>query len=114
MTKETSKYWTPEAEQHYKRLLAGCRTFAQRHLVMTVRDLLKYNGRTKAGKRAIAQGRLRLAICTDEDLRELAYLEIITTEPIDFNKQAENFNSYKKLQEHIREKGIKGGELECR
>jgi len=113
MEKGVTKYWTPEQEKFWQRRLSGCRTFAQRNLVMTWRDLIKYDARTREGKKALAKARLRIAVATDDDLRELAYLETIMTKPIDFSKQAEIFNSYKKLQEHLREKGIKRGELEC-
>lgn len=109
-----SKHWTPEAEAYYEGLLARRPSFAERSLIMSLRDLLKYDGRSRGAKRAIAQARLRFSTASDEDLKELAYIETIMTEPIDFSKQAERFNNYKKLRDAIREKGIKRSELACR
>jgi hypothetical protein len=70
-----SKYWTPGREMEFEHRLEGCRTFAERHLVMLTRDVLKYDGRSKAAKAAIAQARLRLAVASDKDLEEMAELE---------------------------------------
>ena len=123
MEKGLSKYWTPEAEEHYKRLLAGCESFAQRDLVMNVRDLLKYDLRTKAGKAAVAQGRLRIAVATDEDLEEMASLAIVAENDKGIEKgmaieQLEPFQELKvkelkELQTRIRTRGIKRSELKC-
>ena len=75
MEKGISKYWTPEQEEAWVRRLEGYHTFATRHLLLAIRDLFKYDGRTKQAKRAIVQDKLRLATATDEELRELAELE---------------------------------------
>jgi len=113
MEKGLSKRWTPKLEGYYRKLLAGCRTFAERHLLMTVMDLLKYDGRTKEGKKAIARGRLRLATATDEELEELARLE--QTMPLRDNTPSvsERVEELKRERAEVREKGIKKGELEC-
>lgn len=108
-----SKYWTPEAEGYYSKILAGCNTFAQRHLVMLIRDILKYDGRSKLAKRAIAQARLRLATATNNDLEELVSLEIQMEEEGSLSFVPGRLTSYKQLQAHIRERGIKRSELEC-
>ncbi len=113
MEKGISKHWAPEQEEHYERLLAGCRTFAERHLLMTVMDLLKYDGRTKEGKKAIAQGRLRMATATDEDLEELARLEQEMPERDKRSSVSERVEELKKERAEIRAKGVKRGELEC-
>ena len=97
--------WTPEREAHFNMVLAQPMTFALRHLIMSVRDLLKYDGRTREAKRAIAQGRLRLSVASDEDLKELAYLET-EDEPIEF---AKSLNEYKKLRDEIKKKVCRNG-----
>jgi len=75
MEKGVSKYWTPGNEIKYEEHLKQCRNFAERHLTMLSRDLLKYDGRSNAAKRARAQARLRIASASDKDLEELAKLE---------------------------------------
>lgn len=113
MEKGISKDWTPQQERNYRRLLAGCRTFTERHLIMTVMDLLKYDGRTKEGKRAIAGGRLRLATATDKELEELAELEQVMPGQGKLVLVSDRVEELKKERDEIREKGIKKGELEC-
>lgn len=113
MEKGISKHWTPADEKHYNRLLGGCQTFAERHILMLARDVLKYDLRTQAGKRAVAQGKLRLATATDEELQDLATLEAqiySRDKPI---SATERLESLKQSRVRIRKKGIKKGELEC-
>jgi len=114
MEKGVSKYWTPEAEEHYKRLLAGCHTFAERDLLMSIRDLLKYDGRTKAAKRATAQARLRLATATDEDLAEMANLQAKRKKGDYPDSVERNLKRLKYVRAELKEKGIKRSELACR
>lgn len=111
MEKGLSKYWTPKAEEFYNKLLATCQTFAQRHLIMTIRDLLKYDGRTKEGKRAIAQGRLRIATVTDADIEELAKLETRMKGGGGPDSVPDKIEDYKRLRARVRERGIKRSEL---
>lgn len=116
-----SKYWTPEQEELYSQALASCKTFAQRDLVMSVRDLLKYDLRTKAGKRAIARGRLRIAVASDGDIEEMASIVVVAENEKRIEKgtntwellplQAAKVEDLKKLRSKIREKGIKKEEL---
>lgn len=113
MEKGLSKYWTPQAEEHYKTLLDACDDFAIRHLFMTIRDLLKYDGRSKEGKRAIAQARLRIATATDEELYKLALAEELYAMAHHLPPPQGRLEELKELRDKIREKGIKGGELEC-
>lgn len=113
MEKGISKYWTPELEDSYKKRLATCQTFAQRHLIMTIRDLLKYDGRTKESKRAVAQGRLRIVTATDTDIEELAKLEAQMKGGGGPASVPDRIEAYKRLKARIRERGIKGRELEC-
>lgn len=76
MEKGVHKTWTPGKELEFEERIKRCRTFAERHLTMLLRDVLKYDARSKEGKRAMTQARLRLAIASDEDLKELAELEV--------------------------------------
>lgn len=108
MEKGVCKTWAPEQEELWARRLKGCRSFAERYLVMSVRDLLKYDGRTKQAKRAIAQCRLRLATATDQDLEEIAKLE---SEMLPRQSVAEILEELKKTRTEIKGKGIKGSEL---
>lgn len=105
-SKGVSKYWTAEAEEYYKRLVASCRTFAERDLTMTIRDLLKYDLRTREAKKAVEQGRLRLAVATDEDIEELVRLQCQMRggEVISPEKKLEEL---KELRAKIRERGIR-------
>jgi hypothetical protein len=105
LSKGVSKYWAPEEEEKYKRLLASSDTFAERHLIMTIRDLLKYDGRTKEAKKAVAQGRLRLVTATDEELEDLVRLESLMPGN-DKGSAEERLQNYKTLRAKINEKGI--------
>jgi len=107
MKEGISKHWTPEQEKDYKRMLSACRTFAQRHLIMTVMDTVKYDGRTREGKRAIAQARLRLATATDEELQELAELEQTTLGHTLCDFVSERVKELKDERDKIRATGIK-------
>jgi len=116
-----SKEWTPGKELEFEERIKHCRTYAERHLTMLIRDILKYDGRSKEGKRAMAQARLRLTVATDEDLKELAELQVQAAErPGEIpglhraSLVAENLGHLKKTQAEIRERGIKRSELECR
>jgi len=108
-----SKYWTPGKEIEYQEQLKNCRTFAERHLIMTIRDLLKYDGRTKEGKRAVAQGRLRIATATDADIEELAKLEAQMKGGGGPDSVPVKIEDYKRLRAALTERGVKGVELEC-
>lgn len=102
-----SKRWTPAAEEKYHRLLAACRTFGERHLVMTIVERVKYDGRTKQGKRAMLGARLRLANATDEELKDLAELE--AEMPTDDEAGPEEIlQHYKTVRAQIREEDVNG------
>lgn len=113
MEKGIIKYWTPEAEENYNRLVAGCRTFAERHLMMTLRDLVKYDQRTKEGRRTKAQAMLRLATATDKELEEMAKQKVILVGEDEAGTVAEELENFKKMRAMIGEKGIKRSDLEC-
>ena len=121
MEKGISKHWTPGQELKFEERIKRCRSFAERHLTMEIRDLLKYDGRTREGKKAIAQARLRLAVATDEDLKELAELEVSMEreKPREIpglhraSLVAENLGRLKKVRAEIREKGINKEGLRC-
>ena len=114
MEKGVCNTWTPALEEFYKSLLTGPLTFAERHLIMSMRDLLKYDHRTKAGKRAVAQGRLRMMTATDEDLEQMAKLEVKMAGDSDMATLPEVLEGLKRTRARIREKGIKRSELACR
>lgn len=107
MGKGLSKHWTPKLEEYYRKLLPGCRTFAERHVIMSIRDLLKYDGRTKEGRKAIAQGRLRLATATDKDLQEIAELEQKMPRQVQAISVSEKVEELKELRARIKATGIK-------
>ena len=121
MEKGVDKHWTPGQELKFEERIKHCRTFAERHLTMLVRDALKYDGRSKESKRAMAKARLRLAVATDEDLKDLAELQVQlegerSGEIPGLHRAslvAENLGRLKNDRAKIREKGIKGSELVC-
>jgi len=114
MEKGIARDWTPGLEIKFEQAIKGCRSFAERHHCMFIRDTLKYDGRSKEGKRALVQARLRLAIATDDDLKELAELYFFQAE----DKPGEipglqraslvsrQLEILKELRTKIREKGI--------
>jgi len=122
MEKGVCKTWTPGKELEFEERIKRCRTFAERHLTMLIRDLLKYDGRSKEGKRAMAQARLRLTVATDEDLKELVELQVrqVAERPGEIpglhraSLVAENLGHLKNTRAKIKENGIKRGELACR
>jgi len=121
MEKGVCKYWTPGKELEFEERIKRCRTFAERHLTMLIRDLLKYDGRSKEGKRAMAQARLRLTVATDEDLKELVELQVrqVAERPGEIpglhraSLVADFLGHLKKVRTEIKEKGIKRSELKC-
>ena len=109
--KGISKYWTPENEAKFNKVLEDCDNFALFITVKGIRDLLKYDGRTKAGKKARSQRRLRLAIASDEELEELAQVQhrILKDQSVE-----EILTMLKQVRERIHKQGIKRSELEVR
>jgi len=122
MEKGISRHWTPGQELTFEEYIKRCSTFAERHLTMLIRDTVKYDGRSKEGKRAMAQARLRLAIATDEDLKEIAELQVLEEgeKPGEIpglhraSLVAENLGHLKNTRAEIREKGINKEGLRCR
>lgn len=122
MAKGVSKYWTPGQEVLYQNALSEARSFAQRDLIMSVRDLLKYDLRTRAGKRAVTQGRLRVAVATDEDLEEMASIAVVVENDKGIQKgmtieqleplQELKVEELKRLRAKLRRRGIRRSELE--
>ena len=106
-----SKQWTPEQEELWKKRLRSCRTFAQRHLTLLIRDLLKYDRRSRESKKRFAQARLQLAVASDRDLEEMA--KIICQMPAEGKPIAfsEELEEQKQSQARIRERGVKPQEL---
>lgn len=113
MQEGVCKTWTPWQEELWARRLEGCRTFAVRHLLMTIRDQLKYDGRTKQGEKAIANARLRLAVATDKDLEEIAELENMIPEQELCPSITERLEELKRERAEIQAKGIRREDLQC-
>jgi len=121
MGKGVSKYWTPGKEIEYQERLKNSRTFAERHLTMLFRDLLKYDGRSKEARKAIAQARLRIATASDKDITEIAKLEASMQEesPGEIpglaraSFEAQRLRELQKDRVEIKERGIRKEELEC-
>jgi len=114
MAKEISKHWTPEQEARAQRLITGSHNFyAIQSLTMSLRDLLKYDHRTRAGRRAKAQARLRLATATDGDLEEMAELRFFIFGEKTAGTIAEALEELKEHRARVREEGFKRSELEC-
>lgn len=113
MEKGVNQHWTEADEKHYNRLLRGCQTFAEWHILTLAINVLKYDLRTKAAKRARAQGRLRLATATDEELQELATLEAQIFSRDKPTSATERLEFLKQSRARIRKKGIKKSELVC-
>ena len=121
MEKGISKHWTSGKEIEFEELIKGCRSFAQRHLTMLLRDVLKYDGRSKEGKRAMVQARLRFATATDKDIEELAELEarMQSERPGEIPGlsrslfEKERLSQLKKEHTQIKEKGINKEEIRC-
>ena len=107
----TTQYWTEDQERFYEHLLAGCSNPTIRHLVTTIRDLIKYDQRTKAGKRAIAQARLRLATANDEELADLARLQAQIGGNSSPHQLAKLTLGLKQLRQSVRDKGIRKKEI---
>ena len=121
MEKGIAKTWTPGQELKFEELIKHCRTFAERHLTILYRDVLKYDGRSKESKRAMAQARLRLAIATDKDLKELAELQVrqAVESPGEIpglhraSLVAMQISDLKNDRDKIKQEGIKRSALEC-
>ena len=80
---------------------------------MSLRDLLKYDGRTKQAKRAIAQARVRLATATDEELEEIARIELKMPGEGPHPSVSEKLEKLKRERAELREKGVPKEELAC-
>ena len=103
MEKGTRKDWTPESEEIFIYFLNRCTTSAERQLITVIRDLAKYDQRTRAGKRARAKSQLYLFNCSDNDLIELAKLEsLLLGCPVE-----DKLAQLRLAQSYIKEKGIK-------
>jgi len=121
MEKGVDKHWTPGKELEFEEQIKRCRTFAQRHLTMLLRDVLKFDGRSKESKRAMTQARLRLLVATNEDLKELAELEVSMERerPGEIpglhraSLVAETLGRLKSDRAEIKKKGINKEELRC-
>lgn len=107
------RHWTPQKESRSQRVIDSAPNFATRHLLMTLRDMLKYDQRTRAGKRALAQAKLRLATATDKDLEELTQLKVHLFGEADVGTVEEVLDQLNKDRARVRKEGFKRSEIEC-
>ena len=113
MEKGIAKTWTPEQEKFWAGRLSGCHTFAERHLTTILRNVYKYDWRTKQAKKANAQARLQFIIATDADLEGLANVQAKIYQATAPEQVAKRFEELKKQRDALREKGIKRSDLQC-
>ena len=107
MEPSASSYWTPEIDERVDRFLEECQSFAVRHLVMVIRAALKYDRRSKEGRRALAQARLRVATATDDELEQLAYLLQEWLAATDSPSLSDRLSDLRRIRSQVREKGLK-------
>lgn len=107
--KGIAKTWTPELEKHFSKVLDMKLPFVQREFITSIRDLLKYDGRSKAARKARARRRLRLAFSSDEELLELATQELLFFK--DSTPPEEKLKELKEVRDTIKQRGIKKSEL---
>lgn len=120
MEKGVHRYWTPKQELIWGMRIRAARSFAETHIAMLMRDVIKYDGRSKEGRRAMAQARLRIALASDAELKELAELEASMTEETPgwipgldrAFRVTERLGELKQERAKIKEEGIKSSELE--
>jgi len=114
-----NQYWTQVQETEWEMRIRACRSFAEKHLAILMRDVLKYDGRSKEARRAKTQANLRLATASDAELLELANLEVSMeeSEPGWIPGLSKSIRVKERLAELIKQRnrikkdGIKGGDL---
>jgi len=112
MEKGVYRHWTEQQEQLWVRRLSVCHTFAELHLTTIVRNVLKYDWRTKQAKKANAQAVLQFITATDADLQELANLEAKIYRETDPEQVAKRLEELKKRRDEFKGEGIKRSDLE--
>ena len=107
MEKGLNKHWTHEHEVLHQKLLEGATSFAERYMLTMVCNVMKYDGRSRAAKKATARLQLTLATASDDDLLAVAKLwhEIdgYPTHPT----ADERLKELTELRGKVRAKGIK-------
>lgn len=111
MGNEINSTWTPKTEEWWQSRIDTCPTFASRHLLTGLRDVLKYDLRSREGKRTDAQSRLRIATATDKELRDLAELKVILLKDKAVTVEDE-LEVLIQTRARINREGIKRSELE--
>lgn len=115
-----NEYWTPKQELIWGMRILAARNFAETHMAMLLRDIMKYDWRSKESRRPKAQARLRIALASDANLKELAELEVSIEEKnpgwipgLDRAlRVTERFGELKEERAKIKEEGIKSIDLE--
>lgn len=106
MEKGISKHWTPEQDAQFKRMLDAPLSFAMRFILTSIRNLLKYDHRTRESKKARARLHLMLATATDDDLAELEALQKEKLGEEGYRKLAEETLDFWEIRERVRATGI--------
>jgi len=70
-----TKSWNDQLEILFDDALVKVQGFGERDLILSLRDKLKYDGRTRKGKLASKRIQIRLAMASDDDLADLAKCE---------------------------------------
>jgi hypothetical protein len=63
--------WTPEQETYFQWLIDSTKSFAERYMISSTRNFLKYDSRSRESKKAMAKLHLMLVMASDEELTEL-------------------------------------------
>lgn len=106
MEKGISKHWTSKEDAQFKRMLDAPLSFAMRFMLTSIRDLLKYDHRTRESKRASAKLHLTLAMASDDDLAELEALQKEKLGEEGYRKLAEETQDFWEIRERVRATGI--------
>jgi hypothetical protein len=107
--------WGEKQEETFRQILSRCDSFAERHLILTLVTLMKYDLRTREGKRKQAEARLRISTATDEDLEEMAGLlcgsKSIRVDPELGWTKPELLERLRGVREAVHKRGIRKEEL---
>lgn len=76
MEKGVNGNWTEADEARWNELMGSIKSFPMKHILLLFQAVVKYDLRTVPGRRAINRARLRLATATDDDLQDMAEVEV--------------------------------------
>lgn len=98
--------WGPGLDAEFQKLIDSANGFAERYMITSLRNILKYDGRTREAHKARARLHLMLAMATDQDLAELEALALERLGEEGYQKMREVAPSWRAAQEKIRTNGI--------